>query len=331
MPDRFSFDRALGFPFRAAHAKTFPWIYGVAYALVNLVVFGAVMFLARGAFVKFFAAAEALEDAQIDEDHPAEVFGAVFGLFGPLVPWMVVMGLASWVIWAMFQSASMRRYIRDENFSLRFGGDETRMMVLGLLWFLMGLVIWALPMAMMFGGIFSAVSAGIQGDLTEDEMVLRMMGGIFGGMGIMALLFPVYVFFATRLAPSFALTIKEGELKFQDAFNVSRGRFWPILGAFLILAVGGGMIVAVVEQVFQFVLMGSMMPTMESLEGADTPEEVLSAILRPGVLIPFGIYVFISVGLRGVLQHVAGAPAAFAARHDPRGSVDDALRVGDFD
>ena len=52
--------------------------------------------------------------------------------------------------------------------------------------------------------------------------------------------------------------------------------------------------------------------------------------MSSGVIVVLAVYLIARLFLSGLLMHVAGAPAAFAARHDPRGSVDDTYRVDTF-
>ena len=154
-----------------------------------------------------------------------------------------------------------------------------------------------------------------------------MIGPIFGGLGLGLLFFLVYVFFATRLAPSFALTIKDRQFRFLDAWNVSRGRFWPILGAYVIIFIVSSIVISIVEQVLDIGLTAVM---ASGLGNADSAEELLDVLFSGGVIVALAIYFLIRFFLSGIMMHVAGGPAAFAARHDPRGGVDDALQADIF-
>jgi hypothetical protein len=56
----------------------------------------------------------------------------------------------------------------------------------------------------------------------------------------------------------------------------------------------------------------------------------LRSLFTPTLTIALLLYAFIRYFLSGLLMHFVQGPAAFAARHDPRGSVDDALSVEEF-
>jgi hypothetical protein len=75
-----------------------------------------------------------------------------------------------------------------------------------------------------------------------------------------------------------------------------------------------------------------LMPAMMNVNFVtqdDLPD--LRELFTPAVIISMLIYMFVRLSLSGLLMHLVHAPAAFAARHDPRGSIEDALRVKDFE
>ena len=326
MPSRFSFDKALTFPFKAAHAGSFPWVFSLVFSLVGTALFLFLALMAAGDLAEVIRALEALPNSSIDEDNPYETTSALFGTLSPLVPWAIIGTVCGWIMWAIFESASQRRYIRDEGFSIRFGGDEFRMMAVGFMWSLLQMAFYLLPMMLILGGVWDVLRLAGQ-DAPTSEIEAKVLTSIFGGFGIMLLLLPVYIFFATRLAPCFSLTIKEREYKFFDAWNVSRGRFWPILGAYVIIAIGGGILVAVVEQIAQLPLSFALAPALEDI---DSSEEFIRLYSSIGFMLPLGIYMLVRLFMSGLLMHFAAGPAAFAARHDPRGGVDDANRMDVF-
>ena len=327
MPTRFSFDGALSNAFRAAHMRSFPWLFAAAFALVVTVASLILTYLARDTFMEVIAGFESFAETANDEPDPYTVFSFFFGMMAPLVPWTIAGGLGYWVIRAVFEAASQRRYIRDERFSLRLGADELRMMVVLLLWWLLYTVSFGLPVLYIFNGIMGIFEIGID-DMSEEEMARKMIPLVFGGMGLMLLVMPVYVFLATRLAPCFAMTIKDRRIVFLDAWNVSRGRFWPILGAFVILSVGGGIASSIISQVLQLVI---LMPFAGNMNNVQSAEDAIGAIFSPSFLVPMAIYGFATSFMSGLLLHFTGGPAAFAARHDPRGGVDDAAKMAVFD
>lgn len=325
MTPGFSFDRALTYPFKAPHFKTFPWIYGLAYAGIYVVLFLAIGLLGWQTLAEWFLALQQLEN---DPDPmPADVFAALFGGFGRLVPLILLASLVGWVVWAMFETASQRRYIFGAKFSLGFGGDEVRIMVVGLLWALMSLVIFVVPIVL-FVSAFGALAGMDPSGQLDDQTAARFLGSFFAGFGLMFLFSLLYIFIATRLAPCFGLTVKEKEIRFFDAWNVSRGRFWPILGAYVIIVV----VVSVLSQIISAIAQMLMMPFLMSLPvGDELPTEEMAAIfLSPAFIAPMALIYFGLLFVQGLTQHFIGAPAALAARHDPRNDLGAAEQVDIF-
>jgi len=326
MKTGFSFDRALSYPFNAPHVRSFPWLFGLAYAAVLTAMLALIGLFGWRDLVGWMQAIEALEASGADPS-PAEVFGLIFGAMSPLFVWGGVATLGSWIIWAMFETASQRRYIFGRSFSLGFGADELRMMVVGLLWGLMGLVIFILPILLIFFGAFGVMlSAEFQAD--PEAAAPQIIATVFSMFGLMLLLLPLYIFFATRLSPCFGMTVKEGRIVFLGAWGASRGRFWPILGAYVILVIAGSVLSQIISGMMQVVMMPAFMSIPSGPDAA--MDDVLAVLMSPAFLIPMGLLYFLMFFMQGLMQHVAGAPAALAARHDPRNDMDDAERVHTF-
>lgn len=326
MKQAFSLEQALSFPFSAPHRGAFFWQFGLCYALLFLALFGLIGLLSWGHFADWIRAVEQLDRG------PEPTAGEVGNLFaayaGRILPWGLLGALGSWTLWAMFEAASQRRYIWGQAFSLRLGADEGRLMAVGLLWGLGGFLLLALPILVLSVGTIGAV---LEGGATQDPDVLGMQlaGVIFGSMAVMLLLGPVYIFFATRLAPCFALTVKEKRVRFFDAWHVSRGRFWPILLAYVILAVGSTFVMQLIMGLAQAVMFPMFLSMVSAAETADE-SEILAIFTSPGFLVSMGVLYFLMLFVQGIVQHVVGAPAALAARHDPRNDFGDAARVDMF-
>ncbi|MEZ5998313.1 MAG: hypothetical protein R3B98_06430 [Hyphomonas sp.] len=325
MANGFSFDGALMNGFRAAHARTFPWAFAFAYAVICTGLMVAFFFIARGPLTKFFEAAEALEGRPTPDDPMAEI-GALLGVLSPLTPWVVAALLISWAIWAMFETASQRRYIRDEKFTLGFGEDELRMMGTGFFWFLMQAIVFAIPALAGFS-MFAALSEVANGTMSEQAFESEVLQTVGLVMLSMLILFPLYIFLATRFSPSFGLTLKDRKVAFFDGWRVSRGRFWPILGAFVIVTFVAGIVSYIVSMMAQV----AMMPALLSSNFITDEVPDIEEFFTPAVFFAIVAYMFVRYFMAGLVMHFSAGPAAFAARHDPRGGVDDAYRVSNFD
>ena len=324
MANRFSFDGALMFGFRAAHARFFPWKFALAFAIVSTILSAFFAWLVKDTLFGFVSSMEQLDDAGIDD--PGIIFRAMFNLLGSLIPTAVIASLVSLVVWAMFMTATQRRYIRDEDFSIRFGADELRMMGAGFVWFLGLSVVYVVPLLVMLPA-FGQITEFYHGNMTEEQFALSMLSraGIVSVFVLLTL--PFYIFFATRFSPVFAMTLKEGKIAFGDAWIASRGRFWPILGAYLIVAIAGGLVVAFGSGIVEMLMMPMFMFSMNDIDETTDFENLFT----PGFIAAMLTYTFFRYFLSGLLMHFANGPAAFAARHDPRGGVDDTLNISEFD
>lgn len=325
MNSGFSFDRALTYPFKAPHFRSFPWMFGLSFAAIYVALFLVIGLFSWQSIAEWFLALQQLENDP--NPAPEEALGAVFGGLGRLVPLLLVASVFGWVIWAMFEVASQKRYLFGQSFSLGFGGDEIRMMIVGLLWGLMSVAIFLIPGVLIFSAFGVLMGTDLSGGM-DDQTAGRFIAYFFGGFGLMFLFFILYAFIATRLAPCFALTVKEREIRFFDAWNVSRGRFWPILGAYVIIAIVVSVASQIVSTLAQFMLMPMLMTLPQ--EGNPPVEELASVFLSPGFIIPMALIYFVLLFVQGLTQHFVGAPAALAARHDPRNDPSEAARVDVF-
>ncbi len=308
----FKFERALTFGFNAPHVKSVPWLIGLANGLAGVAVMLIVLFASKAQIVNLLNKLEAASNA--GENAPEAVMALLENFWIGVWPILTVCVLAYWVVSSILTTTTMRRYIRDEGFSLKFGGDELRVMAVYLGWSVMGLIALA-PVFVLIGGVaWSGFSSAF--GTGPDPSEAAILGAVGGSFGLMFLIFPVYVFFATRLAPCFALTVKERQVRFFGAWHVSRGRFWPILGAYVILAIAGSVLAGVINQVVQSGF--TMALPFEALMDLQSPQEALDAFFSPVILTGLAIIVFVQMATEAIYKHFASAPAALAARYDPR-------------
>jgi hypothetical protein len=323
MSSGFTFERALAYPFTALHFNTFPWVFGAAYAASFTAVFGIIAAVGWTALSGWVSAVATLSP----DPSPDQVALILTNAVLPLLPVGLIGWLAAWALWAMFETASQRRYIWGQPFSLGFGADEARIMVVGLLWGVMGLVICALPAFLIVGGLVGALWTDLQA-VQDGGSPAGIIGSFLAAASLMILLFLLYVFVATRLAPCFGMTVKDGAIRFFEAWAVSRGRFWPILMAYVILAIGGWFVAQLVQGAGQMILVG-VFAAVVSTE-PETPEAIMTILTAPAFLVPVVIFTFIVLFTQGIIQHALGGPAALAARNDPSGSVDDLSLIDAF-
>ncbi len=307
MEDRFTFDSALMHFARVDGPKGFFWKYLLAYALGAIAIFAITFIFFGNTFASLMAVSM---DPYADPDDIMRLGGSV-----------VVMYLVQIVLYILFASAIeasiLRRYVRGEGFSIRFGSDELRLIMVYLIWagvLIVSYLLFTILIAVLLGGIGAAIG-----------------GEIGAGIGVLAvILFIAYfafaIYYGTRLSPAAAITIRDQRISFFRAWGATKGRFWPMFGAFLVIALGAILALFLLYLVFGAAMFGVMMnnPAMiEAMEAGDAA----AAMLSPGFLAPVAIFYFVLLLLYGSISYVWGGVPSRAVNTDPRGGglADQAL------
>jgi len=218
--------------------------------------------------------------------------------------------LLGWVLWAVFECAAQRRYIRGDRFSLRFGADERRMMVVGLIWIIM--------IILLYFGI--AIVTGIL------MMPLVMMAGdnsgliIFVPMLVILVVFGVMSLFIVRWSAAAALTIRDEKIHFFHSWSVTKGKFWPMFGAFLVLSLILGVGWFLIYGAFLASVMGPAIAAGNSA-GSMSLGPVMIVIM---VVLYLALLIF-----QAFAGFVMAGVAALAAKSDPEYSGLQAANVFD--
>lgn len=299
MENRFTFDSALMHFARVEGPKGFFWKYLAAYALGAIAIFAVTLLFFGNTFAQMMAISM---DPYADPDDMMRIGGG-----------LVVMYLVQFVLYVIFASAIeaciLRWYVRGEGFTIGFGADELRLIVVYLIWaalFIGSYLLFAILSGVLIGGI-GAASGGDMG---------------FGVALIAIILFIAYfafaIYYGTRLSPAAAITTRDRRIAFFRAWGATRGRFWPMFGAFLVIALGAILALFVLYLIFGAAIFGVMMnnPAMiEAMEAGDAA----GAMLSPGFLVPMAIFYFALLLLYGSITYVwAGVPSR-AVNTDPRG------------
>ncbi|MDX2276988.1 MAG: hypothetical protein NW206_16175 [Hyphomonadaceae bacterium] len=240
-------------------------------------------------------------------------FPPSLGLFvlGSIV-WM----FALFILMAAFEAACLRWLVRGESggglLGLNFGADTWRVYSGYWIWFLL-----YMAFSMVFGIVVGVVIGGA---------AIGMMAGANGadassaGLGALALMPIIYlvqyglmIFFGVRLAPANATSIARKKFAFFDAWKVTRGRFWPLLGAFAIwflIYLGAVLVLYII--MFATVL-ATALPTLtqlgsspEQLAGAEAQilQAYVQALSSPQTWVVMGV-LYLLVTIVGVMFYVA--------------------------
>lgn len=306
---QFSFGNATMHFAQAQGPGGFIWKYLLSYILATAVLVGAAYFLLQPVFNVFFTimmqAAQGVSDAQIE----ATITRELTQLIGRIILGYIAIMLLGVLFWAVFEAAIQRRYVREEGFSIGIGGDELRLVVVGLLWFVFMVVGYILT------GILTALIVGIFLSSTDEPMIL---GIVFPIVYLLSGLF--WAYFAVRLAPASAMTIRDRKIHFFGAWGATRKRFFPLFFAYIVLAI----ILSVIFMILYFIgaaaIVGTVMATIGDVSRFESnPEEAFLMLLDGSLIYPFLGFYFVMLLLQGIVFYVWSGPAALAAKTDPRG------------
>jgi len=143
---------------------------------------------------------------------------------------------------SIVEGAALRRYVRFEPFSIRFGADEFRLIGVYALYF--GLII-AVYIAM----ILIVLGIGLIGSLFFGaDSAIRWLGAFIPIIIFLAYL-SIFVFIIwglLRLSPASSLTIRDKRITFLSAAHLSRGYVWKLFGAYALLVIVMYAVLAVV-------------------------------------------------------------------------------------
>lgn len=309
MARRFSFNNAFLHFARTEGPGGFVWKYLIAYAVGAVALAGIAYALFRPFFNMVIGVVMSAASSRNEAELEAILARRITEFAGWLVFSYLFLILLGILFWAVFEAAVQRRYVRDEGFRLQIGGDELRLLVVGLIWFVFMLACQIATFTVVTVATGSAMYA------LDDE---RLGAAVFAGIFFLTSL--VWLWLVVRLAPASAMTIRDRRIKFFDAWGATRGRFWAMLGAYVVLA-----IIMWFAAVFTWFVIGTGVVSALAGQAAaferasDNPLAVFNLIMSFDVLGPLAMGYLGVLLLQGFFIFMWAGPAALAAKTDPRG------------
>jgi hypothetical protein len=258
----------------------------LAYIAVATVVFGGFAWLNWGAFQDYVNWITTLGAQSEQGGGPSPDMIMPPSSVMALGPMWFLFQVVYYVLFAAYEAACLRWLIRGETgglFGLSLGADTWRVYFTYWIWLFLFIAYFIILFALGIG-LGGAALFGAQGGGAEA----------LGSMGIAALLAGLLwligmIYFAVRFAPAAATSIAKRRFAFFDAWIVTKDRFWPLFGSFLLLFVMYCVAYLIVSTVAGFAMVGGMMATMQDLGGEPTPEQMLGMFASPQVWIPLAI------------------------------------------
>ncbi len=302
---QFSFGNALSHWSNTQGPGGFVWKYALAYGLVSILMIALMFAVAAGPFLRLMTLASQSPGGEISD---AAALSVLQGLL-PVLLRAIPVGILFWVV---FEGALQRRYMRDEGFSIKLGGDEGRLFVVGLLWIV---TLIGLYLALAIG--VGVVGGGLVGMAMGESAAFAIIPLVIAG-------FAAFVWVIVRLSPASAMTVRDRKITFTSAFAASKGRFWSMFFAFIIMAIIAYIVSLLLQLILMAVIGGAIAANPGFMDGPDTPDAVLSALMSPVVLLPAALAYFVMLGFQAIVQFAWAGIPALAAKTDPNWSGEQA-------
>lgn len=251
----------------------------LAYLVITVVVLGAFIALnyqGIGEIVTWYGGLVAQAAQGHEPDPQTMTFPAGLGMFAlTLIPFMFVF----YVLFAAYEAACLRWMLRGETgglFGLTLGADTWRVYAGYWIWFglyiALSIVFTFLTFLAMGVTVFSGGGNNAEAAAMPAVLLVSLVRLI------------IMLFFAIRLAPAAATSVGLQKFSFFKAWTVTKGRFWALLGAFLIVVliafVGEIIFIGALLMVIGASVMSQIMSAGANPSAADV-EAILSALMTP--------------------------------------------------
>lgn len=273
-----------------------------AWVLISTIVSAVVAVVTVGLFGPQLEAFANLSQTNAQPD-PAETLR----MMGGLVPAMLCSSIYSIAFYSVLMAAIYRATLRpadNRQAYLRFGADELRQAGVSIL---MVLLFFAAYLGIV---MLLAILIGVLSAISKPVGVLVAIPLVLAGLGAL-------LYFAVRLSLANVLTFAKGKIDIFGSMALTKGRFWPMLGAYVVAT-----ILAVVVYLLLFLIVtllggalsgfnmenlsGLMQSQTTSLESLMTPTGILS--LAVGGLIAVLTSVTIYTPSAYIYREIGGDP-----------------------
>lgn len=263
----FDFGKAVTMPFQTSGGSAFAkrlWFWTTIPLTLTFLIAVPLMASQYGALLEWYADyMTSVMGGDLPDDSDMAAFVPIMKA---MIPGYLVLMFGMWISAVMGEAALHRKAllnVEQGSRPIRFGGDEGRVMLAQIcVW---GIILLVYTLAVFAAVLLIALLSAVMGSVGAAL-------GAFSFIGVIA----VVLSFAVRLMPASALTVKNAKLTVMEARRITKGKFWPLLGAFLVIYIGGSIVISVVQSFGMLLAFGSANPAADvMINGGD-----MSAIME---------------------------------------------------
>lgn len=194
-----------------------------------------------------------------------------------LAPAYFLFLLVYYILIASYEAACLRWMIRGETgglLGLSLGADTWRVYFGYWVWFFL-LIAFYIVFAIVAGGAAFSLAAMSQGQANTgaSTAIVPFVLGLLLCIGL--------IYFGVRFAPAAATSVARRRFAFFDAWTVTKGRFWALFGAFLLLFVMFFVFYFIVAMVFGAAMASMAASQMGQAGEPQTAQDVFRAFANP--------------------------------------------------
>lgn len=191
-----------------------------------------------------------------------------------LIPATFLFLVFYFILLAAYEAACLKWMIRGESsglLGLSLSADTWRVYATYWVWF--GTVVAAYIGLFVVVLVTGAVGGLAGGESKSGAAAFVILGGVCAYL-------VAWLYAAVRLAPAAATSIGRGRFSFFSAWSATRGRFWALFGAFLLLIIIFFIASLVISSIFFSVVMGSVFANLDWAAAVNDPTAFQRAYLE---------------------------------------------------
>ena len=275
----FDFGEAMIQPFRTSDGADFAkrlWFWVTIPIALSLIIAVPLMAPYYGDLLVWQA--DYMEAVMSGKPPTPDLFDDVGPLLKKMIPGYIIMMGGMWLAAVMGEAALHRKILLGSEAPVRpikLGADELRV-------WLAQICVWAILIT-----VYTVGSVVVIAFMAALGAAAGPLGAAFAAFGFLVVLYFV-IHYSVRLMPASALSVRDGQLRIWSARKLTKGRFWPLFGAFVLVYIGGTIISTVITQLGSLIVFGGNPAAEAMAPGGDITlimEDAARRIKNPLVIL----------------------------------------------